>query len=337
MSRYQIYISKKVGWYLVTFFIALLLNFILPRLVEGNPIMTIVAQMGSDGMTDANALKRVYETFMTDFGLDKPVYEQFFIFVGNLFKGDLGVSFLNFPRPVTEIIASALPWTLGLQIPAICIGWILGNKLGALTAYKKGIYEKTVFPVSLFINALPYFAFALILLYVFGVVLGWFPVGGAYARALNPTFSWRFISSVLYHYVLPFSSLMLIMIGGQAIGMRSMAIYELNSDYVLYSKLMGLPDKKVSNYVFRNAMLPQLSGLSHNLGMMITGALVCEIVFAYPGLGTTMYKAIVGLDYPLISGCTLVVTIIVLIANFAVDILYGIVDPRIKAAQMEEG
>jgi peptide/nickel transport system permease protein len=141
--------------------------------------------------------------------------------------------------------------------------------------------------------------------------------------------------SVFVHYQLPFWSVVLIAIGGQAIGMRSMAIYELNADYVKYSRFMGIKDRKIVGYVFRNAMLPQITGLALAIGTMVSGALVAEIIFSYPGLGTTLLNAIVGQDYPLISAVTLIITLMVLIAMFVIEIIYGFIDPRIKAAQSD--
>ncbi|KAG2857308.1 hypothetical protein PC115_g25822 [Phytophthora cactorum] len=151
-----------------------------------------------------------------------------------------------------------------------------------------------------------------------------------------PQLSFDFIMSVVRHHTLPFLSIVLVTIGGQAIGMREMSIYELNSDYVLYSKLLGIRDGKISRYVFRNAMLPQITGLALSIGTMVGGSLICEIVFSYPGIGTWLFTAIRQLDYPLISGCTLLIAIAVLLANFTIDVIYGFIDPRIKAAQMEE-
>jgi len=161
------------------------------------------------------------------------------------------------------------------------------------------------------------------------------PTSLGYGYDLNPNMSFQFIGSVIYHYQLPFWSIVLITIGGQAIGMRSMSIYELNADYVKYSRFLGIKDIKVVKYVFRNAMLPQITGLALSLGTMVGGALVAEIIFSYPGLGTTLLTAITGRDYPVISGCTLIITIMVLIANLAVEILYGFIDPRVKAVQQD--
>jgi peptide/nickel transport system permease protein len=176
---------------------------------------------------------------------------------------------------------------------------------------------------------------AVILMVVFAVRLRWFPTSGGYGFDLIPSFTPGFLGSVFVHYQLPFWSIVLILIGGQAIGMRSMSIYELNSDYVKFSRFMGIKDRKIVGYVFRNAMLPQVTGLALAVGTMVGGALVAEIVFSYPGLGTTLLNGVMGQDYPLISATTLIITLMVLIANFTLEILYGFIDPRIKATQSD--
>ncbi len=336
VKRYVKYFGRKFLWYLLTLFVALILNFLLPRLIPGNPVTVIVSQM-MQGMTDTNAYKRIYDSFYMEFGLDKPLYVQFFLYVGNVLHGDLGTSFMFYPQKVTALLAGALPWTVGLQLPAILIGWVLGNLLGALAAYRGGIFDKIMFPFSLMMNAVPAFAFGLLLLYFFGVWLDVLPTSGGYDMMLLPAWNWTYLSSVLRHYVTPFLSLVLVMIGGQAIGMRSMVLYELNSDYVLYAKLLGIRDGKIVRYVFKNAVLPQITGLAMTIGTMTGGALIAEIIFSYPGVGQMMFKAIRNSDYTLISGCTLVITVMVLAMNFLIEILYGFIDPRVRASQMEEG
>jgi len=334
MAGYRKYILRKSLWYFLTFIIAIGLNFILPRLISGNPVDLIVQQF-SQGMSDTNTMKRIYSIFIQQFGLDRPIVMQFLIYLKNLLRGDLGVSFLNYPRTVSSILASAIPWTIALQLPAIIIGWFLGNILGVLAAYKKRFFDILIFPTALFINSIPVFALSIILLYLLAIYLNWFPIGGGYSYQLTPSLDLDFVFSVIRHHTLPFISIVLFMVGGQAIGMRSMAIYELNADYVLYSKLMGIRESKIIKYVFRNAMLPQITGLALMIGMMMGGSLITEIVFNYPGIGTWLFRAIRQLDYPLISGCTLIITIGVLLANFVIEILYGFLDPRIRAVQME--
>ena len=190
-------------------------------------------------------------------------------------------------------------------------------------------------PISIFVSNFPAFGMAVIFMVIFGVNLKWFPTSGGYGFDMIPNFSWAFIKSVIIHYQLPFWSIVVIAIGGQAIGMRSMSIYELNADYVKYARFMGIRDNKIVGYVFRNAMLPQVTGLALSVGTMVGGALVAEIVFSYPGLGTTLLRAVLGQDYPLISASTLIITVMALFANFIIEILYGLIDPRIKAAQSD--
>jgi peptide/nickel transport system permease protein len=176
---------------------------------------------------------------------------------------------------------------------------------------------------------------AVIMLVIFAVNLKWFPTSGGYAFDMLPNFSWKFIGSVFIHYQLPFWSIVLITIGGQAIGMRSMCIYELNADYVKFSRFLGIKDRKIVRYVFRNAMLPQVTGLALAIGTIVFGALVAEIIFSYPGLGTTLLNGVLAQDYPLISASTLIITLMVLISTFAIEILYGFIDPRIRASQSD--
>jgi len=333
----QKYFLKKTAWYLITLFIAILLNFLLPRLIPGNPVAAI-ASRAMAGVTDQSTIKKIYDEYMAIFGLDKPIWQQFLIYLGNLFRGNLGASFNQYPRTVSNIIGSSLYWTLMLQIPAILVGWFLGNALGALTAYRKGVFDRVLFPVFLFFSAVPVFGLAYINVYFFAVKLHLFPGSLGYAFDMLPNWtSPAFILSVLNHYRLPFLTMVLVAIGGQSLGMREMSIYELNADYVKYSRLMGIKDNKIVWYVFRNAMLPQITGLALSLGTLMGGNLVAEIVFSYPGVGMTVYTAIRAQDYPLISGCTLIITVMVLAANFIVDIICGIIDPRVRMTTQEEG
>ncbi len=331
---YKKYYTNKIIWYLITLAIAVVLNFILPRLMPGDPVSAIAAR-AVDGMTDSTAIQAVYEDYAEKFGVNLPMSTQFLIFIKNAIRGDFGVSFSQYPRTVGNIIASSVWWTVCLQLPAILLGWILGNVLGAVSAYKKGIFDKGILPAFLFMSNVPAFGMATVLLYVFSLKLGLAPSSGGYGFDLIPSASITFFRSVLAHYQLPFWSVVLITVGGQAIGMRSMSIYELNADYVKYSRFMGIKDRKIVGYVFRNAMLPQITGLAMSIGTMIGGALVAEIIFSYPGLGTTLLAAVKGRDYPLISACTLIITIMVLLANLFVELIYGVIDPRIKAAQQD--
>jgi peptide/nickel transport system permease protein len=321
-------------WFLVTFVFAFILNFTLPRLMPGDPVAGIVSHM-AQGMTNTSGIQAIYKQYADLFGTNRPIIEQFFIYVGNVFKGDFGFSFSQYPRKVMDVIGASIWWSVALQLPAIIIGWFIGNILGALAAYIRKGFDKALLPISIFISNLPPFGMAILLLAIFGVGLKWLPTSGGYGFDLIPNLSLSFLWSVFVHYQMPFWSVVMIAIGGQAIGMRSMSIYELNADYVKYARFLGIKDRTIVGYVFRNAMLPQLTGLSLSLGTMIGGNLIAEIIFSYPGLGFTLLNGVTGGDYPLISASTMLVSIMVLVATFLVEILYGVIDPRIKAAQSD--
>lgn len=329
------YLIQKIVWYILAFFVAVSLNFILPRLIPGNPVSVIVNQMATGGV-QSDVLERLYSTYMKEFGLDKPLYIQYFSYLRNIFRWNLGTSFMLYPGKVKDLIGRALPWTISLQVPAILSGWILGNLLGAFSAYKGGKFDSVAFTLSLVFSNIPYYCLAIVFLYLLAVRFGLFPVGGGYSFGMVPTLSLRFIIDAIYHYILPYLSMVLVAIGGQAIGMREMSLYELTSDYVNYAKNLGIRDERIIRYVFRNAMLPQITGLAIAFGTMMGGALVTESVFSYPGVGNLLFTAIRQSDYPLIQGCTLIITIAVLTANFLVEIAYGFIDPRIRAAQLGE-
>jgi peptide/nickel transport system permease protein len=334
LKGYRKYFVNKLVWFLITFVCAFLLNFILPRLMPGDPVAAIVARM-AQGQTNAAGVQAIYKQYTELFGTNKPMLEQFVIYVRNVFHGDFGFSFSQYPRTVADVLKTSIWWTICLQIPAIIVGWLIGNTLGALAAYLKGGFDKVLMPVSIFVSNFPAFGMAVVLLVIFGTGLKWFPTSGGYGFDLLPNVSWKFMWSVIVHYQLPFWSIVIIAIGGQALGMRSMAIYELNADYVKFSRFMGIKDRKIIGYVFRNAMLPQVTGLALAIGTMVGGALVAEVIFSYPGLGSTILSAVLGQDYPLISATTLILTLMVLIAMFIIELVYGFIDPRIKAAQSD--
>ncbi len=334
MKGYRDYFLRKFAWFIVTVVVAFTLNFILPRLMPGDPVAAIAARM-AQGMSNATGVQAVYEQYTRLFAIDKPILEQYVVYIGNVFRGDFGYSISQYPRTVADVISASVWWTIALQFPAIIVGWIIGNTLGALAAYVRKGFDKVLLPLSIFLSNMPAFGMAIVLLVIFSVDLKWFPTSGGYDYAMIPNMSWDFVWSVIVHYQLPFWSIVLITIGGQAIGMRSMAIYELNADYVKYARFLGIKDFKIIQYVFRNAMLPQITGLALSIGTMVGGALVAEIIFNYPGLGSTILTAVLGGDYPLISATTLIITLMALVAFFALEIVYGLIDPRIKAAQSD--
>jgi peptide/nickel transport system permease protein len=344
------HVVGRAGWYFLTFLVAVTINFVLPRLGDASPVGVLMARASMN--LDSATAREQEEAYLAEFGLvhvndkgqllrnaeGKPVPtslgSQFLRYLSLSLRGDLGTSILQYPRRVSDIIKVALPWTLALQLPTIVVGWVVGNLLGALAAYYRGVFDRLFYPLALLTSAVPAFCLGILLVYVFGIQLEWFPAVGGYDDGMNPSLSWAFVTSASYYYVLPFFSILVIVVGHQAIGMRSMCIYELGTDYVKYAKLLGIQERKILLYMFRNAMLPQLTGLALALGAMVGGALITEIIFSYPGLGQAILTAIQGNDYPLISGCTLLITVSVLVANFFVDLLIVLLDPRVRASQL---
>ncbi|THV42942.1 ABC transporter permease [Glycomyces buryatensis] len=320
------YFRRKLLIYGVTFFIAVTINFAIPRLMPGDPVARMLTRNKVANVESSEAM-RVYFTDL--FGLDVPLWQQYLNYWAALFKGDLGVSVFAFPSPVTSIILDALPYTLGLLLPSILLSWFVGNSLGAVAARSKWL-DNTALPASYLLTAVPYMWLAILLAWVGGVILGWFPVAGGYSFALRPSFTWVFIVDLFHHWVLPFLSLFLVALGGWAIGMRNLVIYELESDYSNYLQALGAPRRLVRRYAFRNAMLPQISGLALQLGVVVGGALVTEVVFAYPGLGSLLLNAIQNQDFFLLQGILLFIVIGVLLFNFLADVVYVLVDPRTR-------
>ncbi len=322
MSRYLL---RKITIYLLTFFVAVTIDWAIPRLMPGSPIDALIARL----QTNATASETLHGFFTESFGLDKPLWSQYLSFWQGLLHGDLGPSITYVGSSVSELILKALPYTLALLIPAIVLSYFAGNRVGAMAARRKSL-DDTVLPVSYVLTATPYMWLALVLAYFLAFRLGIFPVSGAYDFSLQPTWSWEFFRSFLNHWFLPFLTLFLVSFGGWAIGMRNLIIYELEADYANYLQALGAPSKLVRKYAYGNAVLPQMSGLALALGAVVGGALVTEIVFAYPGMGSLIIIAIQNRDYFLLQGVFLFIIVGVLIANFIVDIAYVIVDPRTR-------
>jgi peptide/nickel transport system permease protein len=297
----------------------------IPRFMPGDPVQTLLSryQIAPEAVADMVAY------YNGLFGLDKPLPEQYLNFWLALFQGDLGRSVWLGGAPVVDVIMAAVPYTLALLIPAILLSWWAGNHFGAFAARRK-VLDDAVLPVGYVLTATPYMWLAILVAWIFGFILGWFPISGGYSFALEPSISLTFFGSLLSHWVMPFMSLFLVMFGGWAIGMRNMIIYELDADYSRYLGALGAPSGLVRRYAFRNAVLPQITGLALALGVIVAGALVTEIVFSYPGIGKLLLAAVQNKDYFLLQGIFLFVIIGVLIANFIVDIAYVVVDPRTR-------
>jgi peptide/nickel transport system permease protein len=301
------------------------IDWLIPRLMPGDPIDGLIARI----QADSTASQELHGYFTESFELDQPLWKQYLSFWRGLLQGDLGPSITYVGSTVSELIWAAIPYTLALLVPAIVLSYIAGNRVGAMAARRKSL-DNTVLPISYVLTATPYMWLAILVAWIFGFILGWFPISGGYSFALEPSISLTFFGSLLSHWVMPFMSLFLVMFGGWAIGMRNMIIYELDADYSRYLGALGAPSGLVRRYAFRNAVLPQITGLALALGVIVAGALVTEIVFSYPGIGKLLLAAVQNKDYFLLQGIFLFVIIGVLIANFIVDIAYVVVDPRTR-------
>jgi peptide/nickel transport system permease protein len=326
------YLARKVLIYLVTFFVAVTIDWAIPRFMPGDPVEGLLSRMQAQPGS-AEALTGYYTKA---FGFDVPIWKQYLNFWAALFHGDLGVSIANFPTPISELIWGALPYTLALLVPAILLSFWAGNKIGALAARRKAL-DNTVLPVSYVLTATPQMWLGIVLAWVFATTLAIFPVSGAYDLSIQPSWSLEFARSFLQHWILPFSALFLVALGGWAIGMRNLIIYELEADYSNYLAALGAPTKLVRRYAYRNALLPQITGLALALGAVVAGAIVVEIVFSYPGLGSLTLSAIQNRDYFLIQGIFLFLIIGVLLANLIIDIAYVFIDPRTRIGMQGGG
>jgi peptide/nickel transport system permease protein len=322
MSRY---LARKITIYLLTFFVAVTINWAIPRLMPGDPIDGLISRI----QADPAASEQLHGFFTESFELDQPLWKQYLNFWWGLLHGDLGPSIAYVGSGVSELIWAALPYTLALLVPAIILSYFAGNRVGAMAARRK-VLDNTVLPAAYILTATPYVFLALVLAYFVAFQWELLPVSGAYDFSLQPAWTWEFSESFLSHWILPFLSLFLVSFGGWAIGMRNLIIYELEADYANYLKSLGAPSRLVRKYAYGNAVLPQMTGLALALGVIVGGALVTEIIFGYPGVGSLLLTAILNRDYFLIQGIFLFIVVGVLIANFIVDILYVVVDPRTR-------
>jgi len=337
MNPFIRFILRRLAFLFLTFFIFSLIIFALPRAIPGNPLASLLYQIIQQAQSNPDLVKAVHKKLLEEFGMNKPIHIQLFEFFGRMLRGDLGTSIAFYPRKVVDLVLAYLPWSLGLLMPATITAWILGNLLGALAAYKRKTLTDNVFlTIFITLSQTPYYWLAMILLYALAVVLKIFPLSGAYSRGMSPSLTLPFIIDMLHHYMLPFLSIVIGAIGGWAIGMRTMVIYELKADYVSFVDSLGLSDRKILQYVFRNSMLPQITGLAINLGLMLGGSLITELVFSYPGTGFLIFRALSTLDYPLIQGTFFLLVSTLLLANFLVDLIYAFVDPRVRTGYVGE-
>ncbi len=319
------YFSKKIIVYLITFFVAVTLNFWAPRMMPGDPVQNLLSRFA--GVEGGREILENQLTLL--FNLDQPLLTQYINFWKSIFSLDFGISIFQFPTPVIEIMKAGIIYDIILLLPAIILSWIIGNKLGAYSGINKKA-DNIMMPFFYFITSSPYFWMAVVVSFVFGVKLGWFPISGAYSLTMTPSFSLSFILDYLRHWFLPFFTMFIVQLGGWAIGMRNMILYERSSNYSKYMSALGASDKLIRSYGFRNGVLPQVTGLALRLGNIIGGAILVETVFNYPGLGRLMLDSILNQDYFLLQGIFLAIIVMTLVANFLVDIVYMLIDPRVR-------
>ncbi len=331
MISYLKYVGKRFVLLLVTVFISITVIFFVPRLVPGDPmggIMLKLAAMGGNmGSTD------LIEAYRKMFGLDKSVWEQYISFMRELLRGNLGYSITSFPSQVSDLIRLALPWTLGLLVVTTLLSWVLGSIFGAVVGWKgkKSPVFQLFVPLALVLYTTPYYILALILIYLFAAYWQVFPLSGASSVGITQEFSLKYILDLLHHAALPALSIILVSLGGWFLSMRSLITTQKGEDYIHNAEAMGIKESRILwGYAFRNALLPQATGLAISLGHIVSGALVTEVIFAYPGIGWLIFNSIKGLDFPVIQGSILLIILSVAAANFIIDIAYPLIDPRIR-------
>jgi peptide/nickel transport system permease protein len=283
---------------------------------------------GSEGQIDPEAR----DAIAAQFGLtDDPLIVQYVHYLADLARFDLGVSLSNYPVPVIDIISGAMPWTLVLVGVSTVISFLLGTGLGVLLAWRRGTWSDHVLPALTFLNAIPYFWMALILVLVLAVGLGWFPYAGAYDRTMFPELSAPFLGSVAYHAALPALTIVIGSFAGWVLQMRNMTVTILGEDYVSMAEAKGLPGRMVLfGYAARNAILPSITGFALALGAVVGGSMLTEVIFNYPGLGYTLFQAVSAQDFPLMQGLFLIISLAVIVANLIADAAYVFLDPRTR-------
>jgi peptide/nickel transport system permease protein len=321
------YVASRVGFLLLTIWAAVTLNFALPRMMPGNPAGIMFAKfqgrMTPQGLI---ALER-------QFGYThQSILAQYGDYLQGLLTGHWGLSFTYYPIPAAEVIANSLPWTIGLVGAATILSVFIGTAVGILIAWRRrGLLDSVLPPVLMFLQSTPTFWLALILLFVFGFSLSWFPMSHGISDSLTLGWSGPAVESILYHAVLPGLTIFLGSLSGWMIGMRNNMINTLGEDYVVFAEAKGVrPSRLMFSYAARNAILPQVTSFAIALGSIVNGSILVERVFSYPGIGYQLTTAVSNEDYPLIQSTFLIIAVSVLLANFVVDLILARLDPRVR-------
>lgn len=326
------FILRRLGFYAIALWGAITLNYLLPRLMPGSPIDGLMARMSPAQLaSNPNAVQNLRDSlgFQTE-----PLLEGYFTYLGQLARGDLGISTSNFPSPVTEVIGRVLPYSIFLVGLSFIVAFLLGTALGMVAAWRRGGFVDNFFtPLLMAVGAFPAFFTSLVAVYFAGLKWGWFPIQHAYDTGLEPGLSWEFLKSVFRHAQLPMLVIVAVFAGGWLLSMRNVMINTVEEDYVGMAHAKGLRDGRVMTmYAGRNAILPPLTGFAAQFGAAVGGLVFIEFVFSYPGVGLTLQQAALGSDYPLAQALLLVFAACVLVANLIMDLLYVVLDPRVRAS-----
>ncbi len=305
-------------------------NFIMPRLSDRDPIAERLTQIASQGGGSLAGIQDMVKSYQERFGLDRSLWTQYVDYLGSIARLDFGYSIANYPTRVADQIAYALPWTIGLLGTATIIAFVCGTLLGALAAWPRAPrFFRNVLPLFMVLSAIPFYLVGLVLVYFLAFRLNWFPSGGGSELTAIAGFSWAYAGDVLYHSLLPAFSIVIASIGFWALGMRGMMVSVQGEDYMMFADAKGLRPRRIFfAYGMRNAILPQVTALALSLGRIITGSVLVEMVFAYPGIGTLLFESIKLSDYFTIYGCVLVLVLATGLSMIVVDLLYPLLDPR---------
>jgi peptide/nickel transport system permease protein len=335
MAFVKRYLIPRLISYVLVIWLGITIVFLIPRITPNDPVMAMIGILRARGATlEPTAMDGIIRDLTEMYGLGGSWIDQYWAFWGRLFRGDFGVSFFNFPARVNQLIATALPWTLGLLLSTTFLSWIFGNIIGGLAGYySRRNWSRILDGIAMVVRPLPYyiFSFALLLLFASTLVFRWFPVTGGASLGARPTFTWFYFKDVLWHSALPALSLTLL---GGAVTFQTMKLIVQNvnaESFVQYAKMGGVTEDRIVNkYIIRNAMLPQITGLALSLGQIFSGALITEIVFGYPGMGMLLYNAIIRGDYNLIMGIVIFSIVGITTAILIVDLAYPLFDPRVR-------
>jgi peptide/nickel transport system permease protein len=332
MNGFLIYLAKRFGQFAFVVFTGVTLAFLIAHFSPVDPIEQTVSLLTSFGNTDPRAVEMLRQSLRELYGTDGSLLDQYFLFWSRVLHADFGPSLSAFPTPVMTVIGRALPWTVGLLTLSTIIAWVVGNTLGALAGYfRDSRLMKLIGVVVMSLQPIPTYITGLTLVIVFGYVWPVLPISGGAQINLEPSWSWAFFQSVIVHGTLPALTLVLVGLGGWFISMRSLVSNIVTDDHVVYAELGGVRSRTIfSQYVARNAMLPQVTGLALTLGHVFGGAVIVEFVFNYPGMGKLLIAGIYAGDYSLVLGVTTIAIIAVATAVFVIDIIYPLIDPRVK-------